>query len=128
MKPSTRKIQKLVKDIEMANRLMYEEPCLKMEKEASAGQKKEINDTITKKLLVDIKSLGIKAVEAQVKINLDYSKLNKKHKKLLKIVSDAMIANFNKKRKTMKKNNSKKERVMSCIYSKDQGSYINHSE
>ena len=108
---------------------MYEEPCIKMEKEASAEQKKEIEDTITKKILKSVKTLGIEATEAQIKVNYEMLKTVKKTRKLQKIHSDAVIADFNKKRKSKTKTHkNKREVVMSCRYSKEQGNYINHSE
>ncbi len=117
----------------MSNRFMYEEPCIKMEKEASAEQKKEIEDTIEKNILKGVKTLGIEAIEAQIKVNYEMGKTIKKTRKLQKIYSDAVIADFNRRRKSKLKSKTnthknKRDVVRSCRYSKEQGSYINHSE
>jgi hypothetical protein len=135
MKIDAERLAKLVKLVEMSNRFMYEEPCIKMEKEASAEQKKEIEDTIEKNILKNIKTLGIEAIEAQIKVNYEMGKTIKKTRKLQKIYSDAVIADFNRRRKSKSKsksnthkNKNKRAVVMSCRYSKEQGNYINHSE
>jgi len=133
MKLDAGRLAKLVNLVEMSNRFMYEEPCIKMEKEASAEQKKEIKDTIEKNILKGVKTLGIEAIEAQIIVNYEMGKTIKKTRKLQKIYSDAVIADFNRRRKSKththkNKNKNKREVVMSCRYSKEQGNYINHSE
>lgn len=113
----------------MINHLRYEKPCIKMEKEASPEQKQEIEDTITKNILDRAKIIGIEIVEQLMKMNLDMAKLEKKYKKPMELAAKADIAHYYKTRKISKKAKAKKTRTeRSCVYSKEQGSYINHSE
>ena len=90
---------------------MYEEPCLSMSKGASPGQKKEIEDFHTKRILGYIKKEGLEAVETQAKLGSKYLKLHKQFK------------NANRTKKQKNKNN----RSLTCKYIRKTGSYTRTS-
>jgi len=124
---STRKIKELVKFAQETSRLMYEEPCIKMEKEASPEQKKEIEETITKGIKERIKKYGIEHVEEELKITNSFNKLFKKNKNIMEKHSKAYIKEFNRTRKTKTKKVTKPHQV-TCKYIKKQGGYTNYYE
>jgi hypothetical protein len=124
---STRKLKELVKLVQKTYRLTYEDACIKMEKEASSEQKKQIEETITKGLKDRIQKYGIQRVEEEIKMLNGFNKLFKKNKITMDKHIKADINEFNRTRKTKKSQNKTRRQVI-CKYIKKQGSYINHSE